>query len=114
MKTRLVWLQRNEEGLLSDQTTKAMGNEENGPLGLVRSAVGNGICKGFSMPTDAFSACILPEAYNVGVVAVGDDSRGRKAGTHKVWCEGPTGVPPSRLAVSGQAMHEPDAGRAIG
>ena len=61
--------------MFGDQTTEAVGNEEDGTLDLVQSTVGDGICQGFSMPTEAFSTRILPEAYNVGVVAVGDDIR---------------------------------------
>ena len=108
-ETRLVRLQADEKGLFSDQTTEAVGNEEDGTLDLVQSTVGDGICQGLSMPTEAFSTRILPEAYNVGVVAVGDDSRSRKSGTHEVWGKGAIWMRPSRLAVSSQAMDKPDA-----
>ena len=108
-ETRLVRLQADEKGLFSDQTTEAVGNEEDGTLDLVQSTVGDGICQGLSMPTEAFSTRILPEAYNVGVVAIGDDSRSRKSGTHEVWGKGAIWMRPSRLTVSSQAMDKPDA-----
>jgi hypothetical protein len=62
-------------------------NEEDRAFDLVRSAVGDGICQGFSMSTKAFFTGVFPETYDVGVVAVGDNSCSRKLGAHKIRCE---------------------------
>ena len=43
-ETRLIRLQADEKGLFGDQTTEAVGNEEDGTLDLVQSTVGDGIC----------------------------------------------------------------------
>lgn len=87
-----------------------MCNEEDRAFDLVRSAVGDGICQGFSMPTEAFSAGVLPETYDVGVVAVGDNSCSRKLGAHEIRCESAVWMRPRRFTASSQAMDEPDAG----
>lgn len=36
------------------------------------------------MSTEAFSTGVLPEAYDIGVVAVGDNPRRRIVGAHEV------------------------------
>ena len=87
-ETRLVRLQRDEEGLFRNQTAETARNKEDGTFDLVQSAVGDSICKGLSMSAEAFSASVLPDAYHVGVVAVSNDLRGRKPGTHEAWYKG--------------------------
>lgn len=80
-ETTLVWLQRDEEGLFHDQSAETVCNKKNGTLSLVQAAIGYGISQGLSMSTEAFSTGVPPEAYHVGVVAVGDNSRSRILGT---------------------------------
>ena len=73
-ETRLIRLKSNEKSLLRKETAKAMRNEENRAFDYVQSAIGDGVCQGFSMPTKSFSASILPETYDIGIVSIGDDS----------------------------------------
>lgn len=42
-ETRLVRLQRDQEGLFGNQTAETVCDEKGGTLGLARSAVGDGI-----------------------------------------------------------------------
>lgn len=60
--------------MLDEKATKAVNNEEERAFGLVRAAVRDSIGKGLVVPAKPFSTGVLPQAHDIRVIPIDNDS----------------------------------------